>query len=540
MVETASNIWRDEVSPGVPHKPIKAQIREWGADVEARIGAVEVGAGGVAGMAVYDLDTVEEINTYLGVAAAAATQVVSILDYIDTAEHASIAAHTSTFDCKADIEQAITALGSTGGSIYFPPGRYNISAKISIAANGITLIGAGRGFGTYGTVLRCTHATVGDILEVSGSNGGGITNMAFTCANGVTSGVAISLIGNCFEYSLENLAMARVFSGIDVSRATETRITRVHIREIFGTFGIRYGNPTSAGCYGLTLESVTTDNPIRAATYGTRRGNWATSTAYSLGDFAVANGHIYHCTTAGTSAGAGSGPSGFGSTPYDGTITDGTAVWKFYCSNALIWLVYDSFAYSLRIISCAFLNGAYGIFMRDTQNTGTSAPWWIHGFDVEVDHNYYYGVLLNNGEGFFITASWIGSCLTGSGVVYGAGWSGESVITATRIVGNWQHGVMISGGVSADISHNVIGANSQGGSGTYHGIAVSANVNEFTIIGNKVGDLHSLVEKQGYGILVNAGTSNKYIISGNRCHDNVTGTVSDGGTGVTKSVTGNI
>lgn len=45
MVETASNIWRDEVSPGVAHKPIKAQIREWGTDVETRVTAIEGGIG---------------------------------------------------------------------------------------------------------------------------------------------------------------------------------------------------------------------------------------------------------------------------------------------------------------------------------------------------------------------------------------------------------------------------------------------------------------------------------------------------------------
>jgi hypothetical protein len=40
MVETASTIWRDELSPGVPHKPIKAQIREWGTDIESRLATV--------------------------------------------------------------------------------------------------------------------------------------------------------------------------------------------------------------------------------------------------------------------------------------------------------------------------------------------------------------------------------------------------------------------------------------------------------------------------------------------------------------------
>lgn len=51
---------------------------------------------------------------------------------------------------------------------------------------------------------------------------------------------------------------------------------------------------------------------------------WAISTAYALGDKKLANGNVYSCTTAGTSAGSGSGPSGTGS-----GITDGTAVWAY-------------------------------------------------------------------------------------------------------------------------------------------------------------------------------------------------------------------
>lgn len=51
---------------------------------------------------------------------------------------------------------------------------------------------------------------------------------------------------------------------------------------------------------------------------------WAQSTAYLLNQQASNVNGVYRCTTAGTSAAAGAGPSGTGS-----GITDGTAVWTY-------------------------------------------------------------------------------------------------------------------------------------------------------------------------------------------------------------------
>ena len=51
---------------------------------------------------------------------------------------------------------------------------------------------------------------------------------------------------------------------------------------------------------------------------------YANSTAYTLGQFVLANDNVYEVTTAGTSAGTGSGPSGAGN-----NITDGTVVFSF-------------------------------------------------------------------------------------------------------------------------------------------------------------------------------------------------------------------
>jgi hypothetical protein len=51
---------------------------------------------------------------------------------------------------------------------------------------------------------------------------------------------------------------------------------------------------------------------------------WATSHAYVVGNLKSANGNIYKCTTAGTSASSGTGPSGTGA-----AISDGTCVWAY-------------------------------------------------------------------------------------------------------------------------------------------------------------------------------------------------------------------
>jgi hypothetical protein len=60
---------------------------------------------------------------------------------------------------------------------------------------------------------------------------------------------------------------------------------------------------------------------LHQANYGAA---WAQSTAYTVGTQVTANGNVYVCTTAGTSAASGTGPA----TTTSG-ITDGTVVWSF-------------------------------------------------------------------------------------------------------------------------------------------------------------------------------------------------------------------
>lgn len=57
---------------------------------------------------------------------------------------------------------------------------------------------------------------------------------------------------------------------------------------------------------------------------GNGYNKWTVSTAYTVGQRVNDNGNVYQCTTAGTSASTGNGPSGTGS-----GIVDGTVVWDY-------------------------------------------------------------------------------------------------------------------------------------------------------------------------------------------------------------------
>lgn len=197
----------------------------------------------------------------------------------------------------------------------------------------------------------------------------------------------------------------------------------------------------------------------------------------------------------------------------------------------------NSYANSLRMDKCVLVGGGIGFRMGDSAATGTSYPLWCIGSGNECDHPQTAGVSLEGGEGFNWSTSWLGSCLAGSGLRTQGTWRGEATLSGTRVAGNIQHGISLGAGVDTLIVGCQIGDNSGGGAGTYHGINVAAGVSRFAITGNRIGDIVAVVgNAQGYGVRVAAGASDYYEISGNLLSGNLTGDVSDGGTGINKLV----
>jgi hypothetical protein len=103
-----------------------------------------------------------------------------------------------------------------------------------------------------------------------------------------------------------------------------------------------------------------------------------------------------------------------------------------------------------------------------------------------------------------------------------------------------RNAVTLGGGTHHEITDLSCVDLSGSGTGTYPGIYVAGGVTDFTVANNLVGPNVLAAQQVSYGIRVETGASDRYIITGNRCRNFVTAGVSDGGTGVNKSVTGNV
>lgn len=441
---------------------------------------------------------------------------------------------------------SVTA-GTYGVEVHWANKQYFFSgAWTAITRNNIKHVGAGGA--TLGTWFLFENTTGNDVT-FSNCQHAVVENIAFwPSTSKKTSGYLLRFTG-CYRARVQNCYFAYGFSAVEISDCTETVVFNSEFRYLLGTRAINYTGTGIGplGSYRVYVNNIVTNNPwpvVSNPLPSHVRGNWAISTAYGGGDIVQANGKVWQCLTAGTSAGAGSGPSAIpGANAADAfttSVADGTAAWYFVMDNELTWFCQDNYAYSASVKHCGLINGAYALRQIDTANTGSSYPIWLWVSGTDTDHTLYGGVVATRGESVLLSDMWLGSALNGHGVRMASTHRGELSVTNSRIMGNSASGVY-SEAPGLIITGNQIGKNSTASSGTQHGVHIAANVNRFVVGNNIIGGLvGGGTEGQGYGVFVAAGTSNNYTITNNVCNGNVTGVVSDGGTGVTKTVSGNV
>jgi len=122
----------------------------------------------------------------------------------------------------------------------------------------------------------------------------------------------------------------------------------------------------------------------------------------------------------------------------------------------------------------------------------------------------------------------------GTGVINGVRFNG------LRCQNNYSHGVVLGNGTNIQFANCDITGNSQGSSGTNSGLYIAANVSNWQVVGGKIGQEDGYAATQAYGILVNSGTSNNYQIIGVDLIGNATAALSDGGSGTSKYIYGNL
>ena len=143
-----------------------------------------------------------------------------------------------------------------------------------------------------------------------------------------------------------------------------------------------------------------------------------------------------------------------------------------------------------------------------------------------------------------LTSCWASTCGTSTGaggllVNSGVGSIKGLQITGGSFTNNKGSGLTFLSGIKINLVNVQSFCNSTEGSGISHGIAIGAGVTDWSIIGGAVG-LGGLfgTNLQGYGIMINAGVSNNYSIIGVDVRGNVSGGISDGGTGGIKYIYG--
>ena len=484
--------------------------------------------------------TAEATSTQAGTSAVPRTLQSKLAEWVSVtdfgADPTGAANSTAAF---AAAYARIVSMG--GGTLYIPVGTYSLSVMPTIAQNGVVIQCEGAGAEGGGTRLA-QISTSGDFLTITGQHVW-IRGCEFEPSVRVTSGYQI-VFNNSFMSGAEYLRVERGYNGFHIYNGNETHLTEISLRSLLGTEGVRYDGTVNIQSYGFMINTMIMDNPYPGTGYGPVK-SWATATSYTANDIVYVNGNIYQCSTSGTSAGAGSGPAGLptGTTPasaFTNTIVDGTAKWKFV-SGTLNWIIHDNYATSLRTNNVNSINGYNGWLEMDTANTGTSHPKFNMANDYEGDHNFNNAIRLEAGYDNEIVNSWTGSSLTTNGIEATSTYKGNLMITNSRVTGNWGSGIYIGGGVGNKVNGNEIASNSISGSAGHHGVEVAAGVKKFIVTGNilgKDGDIGS--NNQGYGIFITTGGSDYYNIVNNICGaENVTGCVSDNGTGIHKTVTGN-
>ena len=115
-------------------------------------------------------------------------------------------------------------------------------------------------------------------------------------------------------------------------------------------------------------------------------------------------------------------------------------------------------------------------------------------------------------------------------------------ITGGQAMNCGQSGIFISSSAKHVMISNFSarGNSASAGAGAYPGISVQANTTDFSIVGCMLGGGSGYsFGSQSYGVIVAAGTSDRYFVANNLASGNVSGTVFDGGTGVNKAVANN-
>lgn len=199
-------------------------------------------------------------------------------------------------------------------------------------------------------------------------------------------------------------------------------------------------------------------------------------------------------------------------------------------------VVFDSGVGGIYAMNVNVTSGETGFLFENTQSGGIPPKY---GFFVNClgDTLNGEGWDFEAGESMRLTNSW---AATGYYGIILHNVNGISIVDS-RIYNNSQSGIWIEAGASnVTIKDSTITGNSRSSSGADPGVLVASGVGQFQILNNVIGESDGFGNTQSYGILINSGSSDNFTILGNDLQNNVSGELSNGGSGAHVVIASNL
>lgn len=191
---------------------------------------------------------------------AKARDIVSVFDFMTTAQIADVQARSLTLDVSAAVQAAVDTAeaNGAGGRVYFPAGAYRFDTTVTVLNNGVWL----EGDGPSATIIvngqtNAAAISIGD--NVTRWFRGGVRNLAFSQRSGITPttnnhGLLVRKMGN---WRFENIEVhdfpAALQDGLRFVDVTQSVFVSIGVQECTNSGIIWQDNCIDA--YGVNLRS---------------------------------------------------------------------------------------------------------------------------------------------------------------------------------------------------------------------------------------------------------------------------------------------
>jgi hypothetical protein len=371
---------------------------------------------------------------------------------------------------------AVGASGERGSTVYFPGGIYVTTGTITVNDTALTFRGPGMG----AALINPTSTNI-PVFQLTAGN-------EFITFRDLDIGtITAQVAGSSF---------------IDTNGAHNVLIDRVNM------FGWFYGIYIRGASGKVTVSNVQLKDGVATTGVGVYIDN-STATDVNLGPWVM----VTNATGAKPLAGVLIKACG-GFSLNNVTVNNTTHGIQLYPSSGAL-VQYG------RITDCVFdLTGTNGAYIY----TPTQAS------PGQVRSIKFIGCLFSNAN-----VAGIGYGVTLEGASNGV--MDDVSFDSCRIFGNGRHGINYLFGSNIRVNGSTISGNSAASSNTYDGISVAANLSDFEILSNRIGQSGPAANTQRYAVNIAAGTSDRYQIVGNDVGLNNTAPyILDGGTGVFKRI----